>query len=190
MHLGYITTLAIGSNRAEEPAGAPWLAPEAAIRTKIVARIAIVFSSGRAELFFQGQLPNALASRGEDRVGQRGPGDGGARFADPPGLLEVANEVHFDRRRLVAAHHPNVVHVGLVDTAVLERHAAPEGAADSEDDPSLDLGLHRVGIHHRPAIDRADDSVHADLARLRHRNFGDLSEIAVPGAVEDRDPAA
>ena len=47
------------------------------------AKTGIVFSSTRTELVLQGQLPDSLAGHGEDRVGQRGRGDGRARLADP-----------------------------------------------------------------------------------------------------------
>src|SRR5262245_16442024 len=134
MHLGCMTTLAIGSNVAEETAGAVWPpSPPTASRPKINgARIVIASSSGRAELFLQGQLPNALAGRGEDGIGQRGPRDGGARFADSSRGFQVAHQVHFDGRRFVDPQHANIVEVGLFHPPVLERHLAPEGTADSE----------------------------------------------------------
>src|SRR6516165_11778885 len=56
--------------------------------------------------------------------------------------------------------------------------------------PALDLGLHGVRVHDRPAIDCADDPVDADLARLRHRDLGHLRQITAPFAEKHRDAAA
>src|SRR5215813_15417514 len=66
----------------------------------------------------------------------------------------------------------------------------PKGAADSEDYAALDLGLHRVRVHDRPAIDCADDPVDADFALLRHRDLGHLRQITAPFAEKHRDAAA
>src|SRR5882672_8905628 len=140
MHLGCMTTLAIGSNVPEGAAcGASTTLPATASKPTII---------------------------GEDSVRHRGSGDGRAWFADSAWRFQVAHQVHLDGRRLVDSHDSNVMEIGLLDPAVLERHAAPQGAADSEDYPALDLGLHRVRVHDRPAIDCADDPVDADLARL------------------------
>src|SRR5262249_56212670 len=94
---------------------------------------------------------------GENRVRQRGRGDGRGWVADSAWRFQVAHQAHLDGRRLVDSHDSNVMEVGLLDPAVLERHAAPQGAADSEDDPALDLRLYRVRVYDRPAIDCADD---------------------------------
>src|SRR5262249_24566454 len=150
----------------------------------------IVTSSSRPQLILERQLPDALTGGSEDRVGHRGTGDGRAWFADAAWRFQVAHQVHLDSRRLVDSHDSNVMEVGLLDPAVLERHAAPQGAADSEDYPALDLGLHRVRVHDRPAIDFADDPVDADLARLRHRDLGHLRQITAPFAEKHRDAAA
>src|SRR5215831_1995918 len=98
MHRGCITTVAIGSKAAEEATGAALLSPLATTSRPAIngARIGIVFSSSRTELVLQRQLPNSPAGRCEDRVGQRGGRDRSARFADSPGLFEVAHQVHLD----------------------------------------------------------------------------------------------
>src|SRR5215472_555511 len=98
--------------------------------------------------------------------------------------------MHFDRRGLVDPQHAKVVEVGLLHAAVLERHFAPERAADSENDAAFDLCLDRVRVYNHTAIDGADDSVHADLGGLRHGDLGDLCQVAAPRAVEKRDAAA
>src|SRR5262245_36980019 len=189
MHLGCMTTLAIGSNVSEGAAcgASTTLAATASKPTIIGGEIRIVSSSSRAQLILERELPNASAGGGEDRVRHRGSGDGRAWFADSAWRLVVAHQMYLDGRRLVDAHDSNVMEVGLLDPAVLERHAAPQGAADSEDYPALDLGLHRVRVHDRPAIDGADDPVDADFARLRHRDFGHLRQITAPFAEEHRD---
>src|SRR6266436_1302874 len=79
--------------------------------------------------------------------------------------------------------------VRLLHAAILERHLAVQSAADSEDDPALDLRLHGVRVHDGAAVDCADDAAHAYLARTRHLDFGDLGQIAAPTTVEERDAA-
>src|SRR5499425_2156585 len=145
MHLGCMTTLAIGSNvPAGAACGASTTLPATASKPTIMGeRIRIVPSSSRAQLILERQLPDAPAGGGEDRVRHRGRGDGRAWFADSAWRFLVVHQVHLDGRRLVDSHNSNVMEVGLLDPAVLERHAPPQGAADSEDDPALDLGLHR-----------------------------------------------
>src|ERR1700737_2814791 len=103
MHLGCMTTLAIGS---KGPGSAVWAA---ALRLQAASertttnrtRVRMVSSSSRAELVLQRQLPDSLAGHGEDRVGQRGRGNRRTRLADPAGLLAISHKVHFDGRRLV-----------------------------------------------------------------------------------------
>src|SRR5215469_585514 len=196
MHLGCMTTLAIGSNVPEGAAcGASTTlsatASKPTIKPTILGeKIGIVSSSRRAQLILERQLPDAPAGGGENRVRHRGSGDGRAWFSDSAWRFQVAHQMHLDGRRLVDSHDSNVMEVGLLDPAVLERHAAPQSAADSEDYPALDLGLHSVRVHDSPAIDRADDPVDADLARLRHRNLGHLRQITAPLAEKHRDATA
>src|SRR2546428_13718464 len=73
------------------------------------------------------------------------------RLPDPAGRLEIAHQVDGNGRRLVDPQHEDVMEVGLMDPALLQRHLSPEGAADAEDDPALDLSLVRVGVHHLAA---------------------------------------
>src|SRR5437016_8317867 len=54
--------------------------------------------SGRTELRRERQLPDPLAGRCENRVGEGRPRDRCPRLAEPPRRLHVAHEVHFDRR--------------------------------------------------------------------------------------------
>src|SRR5258706_6893361 len=138
MHLGCMTTLAIGSKLAEEAAGAARLPALARTSrpTMNEARIRMVVSSARAELLLQRQLPNALAGRGKNRVRHGSRGDRRARFANSAGRFPVAHQVYLDGRHLVDPKDANVVEVGLLHSALLERHFAPEGTADSEQDPT------------------------------------------------------
>src|SRR5713226_4304363 len=193
MHLGCMTTLAIGSNKSEGSAAWTRLHAKTSRTTKNRVRMRIVFSSSRPELILQRQLPNSLPGRREYRVGHGGGGDSGTRLADSSGSLIAANQVHFDRWRLIDPQNANIVEVRLLHASVLERHLAVEGSADSEDDPTLDLRFHGVGVHNRAAVDRADHPVHAHFARLRHRYLGDLGDVGIPApAVHERDatPAA
>src|SRR5262245_726041 len=129
MHLGCMTTLAIGSNVPEGAAcGAsttlPTTASKPTIKPTIIGeKIGIVSSSSRAQLIAERQLPDAPAGGGENRVRHRGSGDGRAWFADSAWRFQVAHQVHLDGRRLVDSHDSNVMEVGLLDPAVLERHA-------------------------------------------------------------------
>src|SRR5215469_9415064 len=143
MHLGCMTTLAIASNVAA--CDASTTRPATASKPTIIGKkIGIVSSSSGAQLILERQLPDAPAGGGENRVRHRGSGDGCAWFAHSAWRFQVAHQVHLDGRRLVDSHDSNVMEVGLLDPAVLERHAAPQGAADSEDYPALDLGPHGV----------------------------------------------
>src|ERR1700758_4701895 len=136
MHLGCMTTLAIGSNIPERAAcGAPTAVPTTASKPAIARENSGIRSfSSRAQLSLERQLPDALAGGDEDRVRHSGSGDSRAWFADSVWRLQVAHEVHLDGRRLVDSHDANVMEVGLLDPAVVKRHATPQGAAYSEDD--------------------------------------------------------
>src|SRR5262249_7158970 len=114
MHLGCMTTLATGSNVEDVSAGADSMpSPARASKPTIKGTTIVMFSSSRRlpQLVLERQLPNSLAGGGEDRVGQRGPGDRGARLADSSRRFEIAHQVHFDLRRLVDPQHANVVEV-------------------------------------------------------------------------------
>src|SRR5947207_2869859 len=54
----------------------------------------------------------------------------------------------------------------------------PMRRGQAEDNRALHLRPHRVRIHHRPAINRADDAVNPDLALLRYRDFRHVREKA------------
>src|ERR1700757_3090885 len=104
MHLGCVRTLAMGSNVAKgTTAGGSVPSPARGTRPGFRgATRGIVSSSRRPEqLILERQLANAFAGRGKDRVGDRGPGDGGAWFADSARRGSAANEVHLDRGRFV-----------------------------------------------------------------------------------------
>src|SRR6266478_7298175 len=195
MHLGCMTTLPIGSNNsgftAAAAAGAASLRLQAASGRRMTngTRIRMVSSSSRTELLLHRQFADPLAGGGEDGVGDCWSRYRRTRLADPSRRLEIAHKVHFDGRRFVDPQHANVVEVGLLYPAVLQRRLSPKGAADPENDPTLDLRFHRVGVHHGAAVDRADDPVHADLARFGHRDLGDPGQITAPLAVEDGDTA-
>src|SRR5258708_33738538 len=89
------------------------------------------FSSSRAELALQGQLPDTLAGRGEDGVCQGGCGDGRRRFPEPARRFQVPHQINFDLRRFVDPQDANVMKVRLRPPAVLVSHLAADGAAAS-----------------------------------------------------------
>src|SRR6266481_2397076 len=112
-------TLTTGSNDAAGSVGAASLRIPATMNrtTTDRARLGIVSSSSGAELVLQRQLPDSLAGRSEDRVGQRGCRDRRTRLADPARRLEVAHQMHIDRRRLIHPQHANVMEVRLLHPA-------------------------------------------------------------------------
>src|SRR6516164_11037356 len=105
------------------------------------------------------------------RLPERWPSAG---LAHPARRLGALDDVDVDGRRLVHAQDLVRVEVGLLDTPVLERDLAIERGRDAEDDPALDLRLHRVGIDGRAAIDRADHPPDANRSVLAHFDFSDL----------------
>src|SRR4051812_3408138 len=179
MHRGCRSTLAIGSKRwGAAASAASLLLQPASASTRTGARIRMVFSSGGAELLFQRQLADALAGRGKDRVRERRSGDRGSRLADSARGLQVAHEVHFDLRRLVDPQRSIIVEVGLLDPALLERHLAPQGAADPEDDPPFGPRPDRVWVPDRSAVDPAAPPVPTEVARAGNLAFRHFGEIA------------
>src|SRR5262249_5590876 len=88
MHLGCMTTLAIGSNVPEGAACAalttlPATASKPTIKPTVIGeKIGIVVPSSQAQLILERQLPDAPAGGGENRVRHRGSGDGCAWFTD------------------------------------------------------------------------------------------------------------
>ena len=71
-----------------------------------------------------------------------------------------------------------VVEIALLHAAILESDFAIERRRESEDDAAFHLGANAFGIHDRPAIDRADDAMHLDLAVFGNGNFGDVRDKA------------
>src|SRR5215471_16117311 len=102
MQRGCMRMPAMGSKDPEKEVDVAWFSPAAtaSIRAR---RVSIVSSSGRPELVLERQLPDAPARRGEDGVGEGGPGHGRARLADSARGFGVAHQMHLDRRGLVDA---------------------------------------------------------------------------------------
>jgi hypothetical protein len=73
------------------------------------------------------QLPNSLARRGEDRVGDRRYYRRRTRLTDAPRRLRALDQMDVDQRRLVNAQHPIVIEIALLDAAVLNRDLAEQG---------------------------------------------------------------
>src|SRR5258708_13862307 len=116
----------------------------------------MVLSSERVvDVLLYGQIRVALPGGAEVRCGPRGGRDRRTWLADATGLLTVPHQDHFDRRRLIDPKDANIMEVRLLHPAVPERHLAVEGAADAEDDPTLDLRLHGAGVHDCAALDPA-----------------------------------
>src|SRR5262245_61247154 len=81
-----------------------------------------------------GQLADAPAGRGEDRVGQRRHDRGGRGLADAAGRRAAVDDVHLDLRHLVEAQHAIVAEVGLLDASVLQGDLAEERRRQAIDD--------------------------------------------------------
>src|SRR5712692_1462359 len=121
MHLGCMTTLAIGSNDPGSAACAASPRLNAASPTTTIkgTRMRIGSSSSRPQAVrLQWQLPDSLAGGREDRVGDRRRRDRRAWLADPAWRLGAPHQMHFDGRRLIDPHHADVMEIGLLHAAV------------------------------------------------------------------------
>src|SRR5262249_7346703 len=143
-----------------------WLRSRSAARTSVSA---LDPQSGQCSLrrFELGaidrQLPNSLARRREDRVGDRGYHRRRTRLTDAPWRLGALDQMDVDQRRLVDAQHPVVVKIALLDAAVFNRDLAEQGGRNPKNYPALHLCLYRVRVDDRPAIDGADHALYADV---------------------------
>src|SRR5262249_53950250 len=79
------------------------------------------------------QFAYALASRGKDRVGDRGHNGRCPGLAHPARRLEILHDVDLDGRCLIHAQNLVSVEIGLLDTAIFEGDFAIERRRDAED---------------------------------------------------------
>ena len=124
------------------------------------------------------QLPDPLAGRREDRVGQRRRQRRGTGLADATGRFGTLHQIHLDRRRLVDAQHAVVVEIALFDAAILEGDFVEERGREAKHDAAFHLRPHRVRVDHHTAVHGADHPCDAHLAALGNLDFGDLRDIA------------
>src|ERR1700683_4574401 len=134
------------------------------------------------------QFPQAHPGCSKQRVGQRGRRRSGPWLADTTWSLGALNQVNFNFRRFIDAHHPIIIEVALLNASFSERDLAMKRRSEPEDDASLKLSDNRVWIHHDSAVDRADETPHIDLAMLVNFDFSDCGEIGTKGKLNRDTP--
>src|SRR4029434_7031967 len=100
------------------------------------------------DVLVQRQLADALASGGEDGVGERGRGRRNWRLPDAADGAAVVDRAYLDHRRLVETQGLVGIEVRLLGHAVLVSQFAIDGVAESPDDAALDLVLEILGVEH------------------------------------------
>src|SRR6185295_388334 len=149
-------------------------------RAPYLRRWALIIALG-LELIPDGQAPDPLARRREDRIAERRRDRWHAGLAHAAHRLGVVagNDVHAGfARRPVHARDLVGVEIVLLGAAALERHLAERRDAHAHGGGSLHLGAHAIRIDGRSAVHR---DVHA---RDRHgtlvvdRHFHDRRDVA------------
>ena len=109
------------------------------------------------ELVADGQAPDPLACRGEDRIRQRGGDGGNTRLTDTAARLVVfmrAHEVNADLPRgCVDAGDLEAIEVVLLGAAVLEGDLRCRREPQAHDHGAFHLRADAVGIDPRAAVD-------------------------------------
>src|SRR5580700_1967135 len=134
------------------------------------------------------QFPQAHPGCCEQRVGQCGRRRSGPGLTNTPGSLDAWNQMNFNFRRFIDAHHPIIIEVALLNASLGERDLAMKRCSEPKDDASLKLRDNRVWIHHDSAVDRADATPHIDLAMLVNLDFSDRGEIGTKGILNRDTP--
>src|SRR6266567_1207885 len=135
----------------------------------------------------QRQGADALARDLKDRIAHRRENRGDTRFADAPPLVTTAQrQVRLDLGHGIEAEHLVGIEIAFGDTALLDADLAIEESCETIGYAALHLFLNSTGVHHVPAIHRADHVLHSYLASLAHRDFGDLAHDRTI-ALEDGD---
>ena len=147
-----------------------------------------------SELLPDGQLPDALAGCGKDRIAQRRHDRRQARLAHAAQRPAVVarDQMHVDlARRRRHAQHFILVKVGLLCATGAEGDGAREGSAHSHDAGAFELCAHAVRIDDRTAVDRHIDARNAQLALGINGHFHDRGDVAGEAVVRgDAQPAA
>src|SRR5262249_60012943 len=98
----------------------------------------------------------------------------GSQIPPGAGRFTVAQQVHFDRRRLVHSQDAIVVKVRLLNSPVAERHFTPQRGADAVYDTALDLRSHDVGVDDLAAVHSTHDPVYPYVSRAGDLDVADL----------------
>src|SRR6266700_704005 len=136
------------------------------------------------------QLSDPLSGQHEQRVAHRRRDRGCARFTDAALRVAARHDVDLHHRHLGQPEHAVVVEVALLHAALVDRDLAPQRRRQAVHDGALHLRLDDVGIHDRPAVHRADDSVHARCSVRPHRDFGHFGHVGLERRVHGAPPGA
>ena len=128
----------------------------------------------------EGHFAEALASGGEDGVGDGGAGDEDSGFAQAVGLVVPLDEVGFERRGFGHAEEAVIVKVLLLAGAVADGDGLFENRAEGKEHAAFELVTSAVGVDDLAAVDYGDESIDADGIAL-DGDFGDLGEICIVG---------
>src|SRR5712691_11155234 len=123
-------------------------------------------------------MSKACAGESENRIGDGRRDWWDANFSRAAHFPFAGHNVHLNLRHLVHPKHRVVVKVSLLHASFLERDLAIEGSGEAKDDTTLHLSAYDVGVHHRAAINRADNPVDAQFPIFGNRDFGYLRDIA------------
>src|SRR5713101_6415660 len=92
-------------------------------------------------------------------------------------------------RHFMDAQQWVIVEVPLLHPPLLEADFAVERGGQTKDGTALHLGADRVRVDDRAAIDRADNAVDPELARVGYRDLRDVRGVAAEGLVDGDTPA-
>src|ERR1700730_12252218 len=132
-----------------------------------------------------GQLADALACRGVDRIAKRWRDWGYAGLTDAARRRLAPYDMHVCLRRDVHARHQIIGEVTLLDPPLTDRYVTIKRVAEAHDCGPLHLCAHSIGIHGQAAIDGHIDAWNRNLSvigdgDLDHRR-GIGNEAAVDG---------
>src|ERR1700722_13825567 len=126
------------------------------------------------------QRSNALARRGEDRIGHcRGEGRNGRLARAAPDISAAGHQMHVDPRRLRKAHHTKSIEIALQRRTILDRDLAVQCGAQTKDHGALSLLGDGLRIDHVTGIEHDGDPIHFHSPVRLHRNFRNLRAEAI-----------
>ena len=120
--------------------------------------------SSREVFRANGEAADALSGRLENRVadGRRNPRRAG--LAGAAGSVLARHDMHFHHRHLIDAQYVVLMEITLLYASAVDRDATLERRRQTERDAALNLLLQNCGVHDAPAIHRAHDAMHLQLA--------------------------